>query len=393
VLDAWKNFYEDLTDLKVQVINPKHRDGFLDVDAQVYVVHWDVLAKMPELAKRQWLHVIGDEVHRAQNRKAQQTKALKAIPATYRTGLSGTPLTNKPDQFWSVLNWLYPKDFSSYWRFFARYVASEQTPQGYRKILGSKNEAELLEKIAPFYVRHLKREQCCPHHPNGVMPWLPPKYYSRISVELVGKQKRAYEEMRKNMLAWVGDQEDTPIQAPVVVAQLMRLQQFADAYAEVTPNGIALAEPSSKLDALMELLTDNPDQQFVVFSQFAQMVKLAQHRLNVAGISHGVCIGDTPKPHRDRLVQDFQSGARRVFLGTIGAGGVGITLTAASTVVFLDRTWSPALNSQAEDRLHRPGQRDAVQVIDIMARNTVDLGRHQRLAEKWSTIKKLLGDT
>jgi SWI/SNF-related matrix-associated actin-dependent regulator 1 of chromatin subfamily A len=71
---------------------------------------------------------------------------------------------------------------------------------------------------------------------------------------------------------------------------------------------------------------------------------------------------------------------------------VGITLHAASTVIFLDRNWSPALNQQAEDRLHRIGQREAVQVIDIMARDTVDLGRRQMLEQKWDWIRRLLGD-
>lgn len=91
-------------------------------------------------------------------------------------------------------------------------------------------------------------------------------------------------------------------------------------------------------------------------------------------------------------MERFQRGETRVFAGTIQAGGVGITLTAASTVVFLDRNWSPALNLQAEDRLHRIGQAESVQVIDIMARDTVDLGRHAVIEMKKGWIQQLLGD-
>src|SRR5690606_38419567 len=85
-------------------------------------------------------------------------------------------------------------------------------------------------------------------------------------------------------------------------------------------------------------------------------------------------------------------GSIRVFAGTVAAGGVGITLTNASTVVFLDKAWSPALNAQAEDRLHRIGQKSAVQVIDLMAKGTVDIGRKQLLEKKMEWLRSILGD-
>jgi SNF2 family DNA or RNA helicase len=141
----------------------------------------------------------------------------------------------------------------------------------------------------------------------------------------------------------------------------------------------------------MEVL-DETDGQVVVFSRFKQLVRLVGKRLQRAGISYGMLTGDTPQEDRGKLVKRFQRGELRVFVGSIAAGGVGITLHASSTVVFLDRDWSPALNSQAEDRLHRIGQKSAVQVIDIMARNTVDLGKMQRLELKKEWIRRILGD-
>jgi hypothetical protein len=143
----------------------------------------------------------------------------------------------------------------------------------------------------------------------------------------------------------------------------------------------------------MQILEDNPDEQIVVFSQFKQIIHLLEKRLVKSGISHVLLTGDTPQEERGNIVERFQKGEAKVFAGTIAAGGVGITLTASSTIVFLDRSWSPALNQQSEDRLHRIGQKEAVQVIDIMARDTVDLGRKQRLEQKWSWIRELLGDT
>jgi SNF2 family DNA or RNA helicase len=372
------------------VIDSKNRDGsykeFIGSGASVFLVHWEALRLMPDLARKEWLHVIADECHRMKNRKTQQTQALKKIPARYKTAMSGTPVVNRPDEAWSVLNWLDKKQYSSFWAFFKRYVDYEMEYASggqYQKIKGPKNVEELHAKLGPIMVRRRKEE---------VLKDLPDKYYTTEHVELSPKQRTAYEQMRKDMIAWVGEQQDRPLVAPVVIAKLVRLQQFAAAYMEDDGSGgWRMGEPSSKLDSLMERVEDS-DEPIVVFSQFKQLVNLANERLARAGVPYITITGDVPPGDRGKAVQLFQTGARRIFTGTIGAGGVGITLTAASTVVFLDRGWSPALNLQAEDRLHRIGQTNAVQVIDYVARGTVDLGRMQRLEEKWEWIKALLGD-
>lgn len=389
--DVWDFHYDTLTTLPVTVVAPKARDGsfmdFLVMGPGVFCVHWEALRLMePALTKHPWLHIIADECHRAKNRTAQQTKALKKIEAPYKTALSGTPVVNRPDELWSILNWLYPLRYKSYWNFYKRYVdytVENNRGRRYYKILGPKNSEQLLREIEPFYVRHLKKD---------VLKDLPDKYYTTIHVDLDPHQRKIYDMMRKDMIAWIGDQEEDLIAAPVVVAQLTRLQQFSCAYAGINPEGkVQLREPSSKIDALMEVLSDS-DQQVVVFSRFKQLVKLVERRLSAAGISWVSLTGDTPQDERARNVRRFQAGKVRVFVGSIAAGGIGITLHSASTVVFLDRDWSPALNSQAEDRLHRYGQTQAVQVIDIIARDTVDLGRMTKLEQKKSWIRQILGD-
>lgn len=388
---TWKFHFEELTDLKVTVINPKDRPGswneFLS-HGGVFCVHWEVLRLMPELTKLQWSHVIADEVHRAKNRKTQQTRMLKLIPALNKSGLSGTPVVNRPDELWSILNWLYPNIFRSYWKFFRKYtetVTEFNKGHQYQRILGPRNVKELQEQIKPFYVRRRKKD---------VIKDLPDKYYTTIKVDLSPNQRRVYNQMRDNMIAWIGQHQDEVLPAPVVIAQLTRLQQFACAYAtwDTETGRVRLTEPSSKLDAVMEVL-DGTDGQVVVFSRFKQLVRLLEDRLREAKITAVSLTGDTPQEDRANLVARFQRGEARVFMGTIAAGGVGITLHAASCVIFTDRDWSPAINIQAEDRLHRIGQRNAVQVIDIMARNTIDMGRQQRLNMKWAWIREILGDT
>lgn len=332
-----------------------------------------------------WDYVISDEAHYLKNRTALRTKSVKRLRAKYKRALSGTPMVNRPDELWSILNWLYPQRFRAYWKYFeyfVRYVQLNGPHGSYKKIVGPKNTTELKEILEPFMLRRLKRD---------VLKELPEKYYTHVRVEMSPQQKRAYEEMRKESLAWVGQHEDEPVPAPMVVARLTRLRQFAAAYAYRDDEGnMRMSEPSCKLDALMELL-DDTEEPIVVYSQFKQMIKMAEVRLAKAKIPYVSLTGDTPNVERGSLVEAFQSGKARVFLGTTRAGGVGITLHKASTVVFLDRSWSPADNLQAEDRLHRIGQKNAVQVIIIQSDAKVDEDVEKKLDLKWSWIRTILG--
>lgn len=424
LISSWVDHYADwLPELKVCAIDPKKRTAFEAALAEgshdVYIMHWDVVRLIPALAKYQWFHVIADEAHRIANREAQVTIAAKKLKTANLTQLTGTPCTTRPEQFWSLLHWAKPKRYTSYHRFYNHHVIFIQHERGdycraksngfecgkahktpFKVVIGVAHVDELLEEIKPIYIRRLKEE---------VLKELPEKTYSRIKVKLDPKQRRAYNQMRDEMLAWIGEHEDEPLPAPMAIAKLVRLQQLACAYAEtklikkrerdadgnwreVEKVVVSLTDPSSKLDAVMELIRDHTEKQFVIFSQSKQVVNLLAARLENSKISYGVLSGDTSQADRGPLVDAFQSGKFQVFVGTIQAGGVGLTLTAASTVIFVDRAWSPAINRQAEDRLHRYGQKNAVQVIDIIAEDTIDAGRLQKIELNWQYIKLMLGD-
>lgn len=374
--------------LNILPINNKDRTHFLDElqddNYDVFIMHWPALRLIPELTEVNWYHVIADEAHALQNRKSKQTRALKEIPAGYKSALTGTPAFDKPDDLWSILNWLYPRYWSSYWQYYNDHIVFENF-NGYKTIIGVNNPEKLQAEMEPFYVRRRKQD---------VLTDLPDKYYTEIRVDLLPQQARAYRSMKENMLAWIGEHEHEPVVAPVVIAQLTRLQQFACAFAEFDEEKgkMFLSEPSSKLDAVVELIQET-NQQIVVFSQFAQVVKLLANRLDKLGITNGKFIGETPADERARIISGFQDGKIQVFAGTISAGGVGITLHAASTVIFIDRSWSQSLNVQAEDRLHRIGQKSAVQVIDIIANDTIDRKRISVIKQKWAWIARLIGDT
>ena len=432
VIGSWvEHFQTWQPHLKLVVINTKKRADFgqavLKGKGDVFICHWDGLRLMPELKRVYWFHVIADEVHRAKNRDALQTQALKRLSTAHKLGLSGTPADNRPDDFWSVLNWIDAAQFSSFWSFEKRYVKKRAHNVGaceledcdgyhkraYKEILGCDNVDELHAKIGSFYVRRTKEE---------VLPELPEKYYTSVYIDLAPVQARAYNQMKTDMLAWVGKNEDQPIAAPIVISKLVRLQQFACAFGEMVtkvkrfrcpdwPNKcmcdeellqgkwhtkivdeLVLTEPSSKLDAAMELIQDNPKKQIGFFAQSRQVIELLERRLIKANISSAILTGNTQPEDRTGIISEFQRGKRRIFAGTYAAGGVGITLTAASTVGRIDRPWSPSVDRQAVDRFHRIGQQNAVQVIDFIANGTIDAKRNDKIDWKWSVLREMLGD-
>jgi SNF2 family DNA or RNA helicase len=226
---------------------------------------------------------------------------------------------------------------------------------------------------------------------------MPEKTYEDREVELDPKQRRTYDAMAEDMLTWVGEHEDQPLAAPAVISQLVRLQQFAVAYGKMDvkyKDGqayryLVLDEPSSKLDAAMDIIGAT-NAQVVVFGQSKQALNLLAARLVAAGISVRMLTGDVSQKDRDQSIEEFQAGHIRVFCCSIKAGGVGVTLTAATVEIFLDRAWSPTANRQAEDRCHRLGQKNAVLIIILVARNTIDPARNAKIELKWSWVKQIL---
>jgi SNF2 family DNA or RNA helicase len=420
-LAVWKYHLEAMgvASDQILVINPGNRTPFNDelacgaVNYQYYIVHWDVLIRLPDLLPPKpwqkgiiWDHIIADEIHLAKNRKAKRTVTFKRIKGRFKTAASGTPADDKPQDIWSPLNWLYPKEFSAYWRYYNTYLDWETHPNGYRIIKGTKNVARLHAQIRPFYIRRTLLE---------VVDSMPDKTHTELRVQLTPRQRRDYDAMEKYQVAALGDNYEEFV-VTWKIAMYMRLLQMTLGTCEVdwtaynafwekwngtpqdklplsVPTGpkILIREPSPKLDVLMEQIEDHEDEQFVVFTNFRAVVEMVQARCQTAGISTSILTGGiTSQPRRDAAVADFQSGRSRVFIGTVGAAGTTITLTAAHTLVFTDRNWNPSKNAQAEDRIWRIGQKNACQIIDIIAEDTVDEPRLRRIWEKARNVDEIV---
>jgi SNF2 family DNA or RNA helicase len=341
------------------------------------------------LRTNNWDFVVIDEAQGLRNRNSAQTRAIKQVKNyEFIRLLSGTLMDNRPDELWSPLNVAWPKEFSSYWKYFHDFVEYDEDyfeQKGYYKITGPKNTLELRRILyggpRPKAVRHLKKD---------VMPELPDKYYTYIPLDMSNKQARAYNEMRKEALAWIGNGPDLePLPAPILISKMTRLSLFASAYAEFEGENVRASEPSNKLDALMELL-DTMNFPIVVFSSSTQLLHMAARRLAKNKISFRLIEGRIPANYRTKYVQEFQDGDVDVMLCQTRSGGVAITLTRATTAIFLDRDWAPGANEQAEDRLHRIGQDNAVQIIILQSKNTIDKYRERKLEIKRKWIREIL---
>lgn len=331
--------------------------------------------------------VIADEAHRAKEPKAKQTRALWALgdTAEFRFAATGTPVANHPGDLWSIMRFVSPADFPRKTSYVDRYCLQSWNPFGGMDIVGVRPETrdEFTRIVDPRMIRRLK---------SVVLPYLPEKTYSTRYVPMSGKQAKAYKQMADTMIAELENGDMTYATNPLT--KLTRLSQFACCYAELNDAGeVHLQDPSNKLDALEELVVEAGDEQLVVFAESRQLIELAAERMKKMDIDFGEIHGNVDPSTRQANVDQFQAGKLQVMLVTMGAGGEGITLTAASIAVFLQRSWSLVKNKQAEDRVHRPGQdAEKVEIIDLVTPDTVEETRAMQLEAKEFRFEEVVRD-
>ena len=358
-------------------------------DRKVVIAHYNCFTNkspmMEILGGLEWDVIATDEAHKMKNKDTQWTRNLKKYRAKVRHAMTGTGFINRPDEIWSILNFLDKRTFGSYWRFRKYFCLEEIDWSGYSQVVGihpqHKDEFVALRKsLGP-------RRSMQEVHTDIAEP-----IFHSIEVALNPTQRRMYNEILKTLRTL--DQEGYPIHSPNVLSQLGRLRQisvatpeYVDSYydpkQERRVQVVKLVEPSSKLDAVMEILDglewDGEErQQVVVFSNFKDPLKLLAHRFDKAGIPYiHMEEKDSERTRYEKWHDIFPKKEHQVFMSTIALGGEAINLSPAQYCVFLDRDWSPARNSQAVSRLWRPGQKGVVEVIHINATDTVD----QRILE------------
>jgi superfamily II DNA or RNA helicase len=309
--------------------------------------------------------VVLDEAQHIKNPDSQHARAACAVAAQSRFVLTGTPVENSLRDLWSLFEFLLPGYLGSRKDFKDRY----ETPllNGERGPLWDR----LSRRLRPYLMRRRKQE---------ILSELPDKIEQVIEVELSPEQKSAYTQLQLAARAQIDqlrDQASGAARMRVLTALLRLRQACCDLRLLGNENG-----SSSKLSALLELVEEAIDggHRALVFSQFTTMLDIIAGALEDAGVSF--CRLDGSTKNRQEVVERFQRDEQiPVFLISLKAGGVGLNLTAADTVIHFDPWWNPAVEAQATDRAHRIGQKRVVTSIKLIARDTVE-ERVLRMQEK-----------
>jgi SNF2 family DNA or RNA helicase len=305
--------------------------------------------------------VVLDEAQHIKNRQTQNAQAVKAVKSQHRIVLTGTPLENSVLDLWSIFDFLMPGYLGTAKDFHERYelpIAREKNAEA---------QTRLARRLRPFMLRRLKKE---------VAADLPAKLEQVSFCELTPDQRSVYQQLieasRKEVLEAVGAQGVAKSRM-VVLTALLRLRQVCCDLRLLKLDGVNPANASGKLELFGELLEEVIDggHRLLVFSQFVSMLTILKEKLAEEGIEF--CYLDGSTTDREAVVERFQTnGAIPVFLISLKAGGVGLNLTGADTVIHFDPWWNPAVEDQATDRAHRIGQTKVVTSYKLITRDTVE---------------------
>ena len=355
--------------------------------------------------------VIMDEAHRLRNHSRKMFKGIREFldnqPKAKSLPLTGSPIVNSPGDLHTMLRLVRPETYHARNRqfFLDRYcVFSERgflrcrdcgaydyrlgSPVCQRcgstnlkitvtqKPTGVRNLEELREETEPFTIRRTKKE---------CLPWLPDKCFRTVVLDMPKEQRKIYKQMEEELFVMLDSGE--PLWASSVLAQLTRLRQI-----NLDPKIVGAEAPSAKVEFLEDLL-ESSDEKFVVYSTSEILIRRLASTLPYKCITIS---GKTDADSRVPLSVEFNKDPSiKVCLATIGPespGGEGLTLTGASNCVFLDRWWTPITQSQAEDRLHRIGQKDSVQVIVPVNSRSIDQSLDRILHRKRAFSLEYFGE-
>ena len=342
---------------------PARRERFAEIAAHDLVItSYALISRDADvLAAQDWHIVVLDEAQTIKNPAAETTRLVAGLKGRQRLCLSGTPLENHLGELWSLFNFLAPGFLGSHKSFRSRYrLPIEKRGDETRRAL-------LARRVRPFLLRRTKEE---------VATDLPPKTEIVEQVELEPAQRAIYESIRLAMHERVRKaiaERGLSRSGIIILDALLKLRQACCDPRLLKIASVKRTKPgSAKLERLMELLATLLDEgrRVLVFSQFTSMLDLIIPRLDDATISFVLLTGDTVD--RRTPIHRFQSGEVPVFLLSLKAGGKGLNLTAADTVIHYDPWWNPAVEDQATDRAHRIGQSKPVFVHRLVTIDTIE---------------------
>lgn len=368
--------------LKVLLLHGPQRQGLYQwVDeSDLVVTSYALLGRdIDQLQTREFHLLVLDEAQAIKNPGAQLSRQVRELRARHRLCLSGTPLENHLGEAWSLFDFLMPGLLGSRARFRRLFqLPIERHDDEVRRDL-------LVRRIRPFFLRRTKDE---------VAPELPPKTEIIRAVALEDEQARLYERVRvalHDKLHRALEAEGAERSRILVLDALLKLRQICcDPRLLKDFDGPAVTQ-SAKLGLLMEMLPEliAEGRRVLVFSQFVGMLDLIEAEVRKLGVAYTRLTGRTRK--RQQVIDLFQTGQVPLFLISLKAGGVGLNLTAADTVIHYDPWWNPAVEDQATDRAHRIGQDQKVFVYKLLCEGTIEDRVFELQQSKRELIEALFG--
>lgn len=338
-----------------------------------------------------WLAVIADEIHRAKNKDALQTRGLHRVDGRVAFGLTGTPIMNSPDELWSLLRWLWPLEYHdrgaahaegavAYWPFYMTYVDFWEDHNGRKIVTGVKNPDALRYALNGKLIRR-----------TAAILGLEGRKRYFYDVPLTKKQQKLYDEAEKAM--WLAVEQDVAAGNAEAIAlaqaaiegggqiELLRIPNGAARFVrqrQIIENAALLGGPdeSGNMDDFEQKYADSRPSPWVVFCQFKLSCDILAERLRKNhGANVAIFNGDVTPADRTEIENSFQRGELDVIVGTIDAMYQGITLTRGHLQHWLSRSVVPAINEQGESRQDRLGQQELVRVYVPQATDTIAVNR------------------
>jgi SWI/SNF-related matrix-associated actin-dependent regulator 1 of chromatin subfamily A len=365
---SWESEVKKWTSLTPYVINSKSIIDPVTIEANdIFIINYDIVKKFLPLFKvTRFDSIILDEFHYVKNSKAQRTRAIMELARKITSVilLSGTPLLSRPVELFNALNLIDPIVWNDWFKFTSRYCAGHQDMFGWNT-KGASHIDELQKKIAPYFLRRMKEK---------VLKELPPKRFISLPTELYSEQKPIYDLAEIDFIEYlrtIKKDSDSDIKRKSQALKLIKLNELR----QITSRG--------KISAAKDVIDNIIDsgEKIVVFSVYNEpLEELKKIYKNNAFL----LTGSSTDIERKTMREEFQKkSGPPIFLGGMKSAGVGITLTEASNVLFIDFAWVPADHAQAIDRIHRIGQTaENVTAYQLFCHGTIDEHMQEVLVKK-----------
>ena len=359
-LDELENFTPDLRCL---VVTGTPEERLLMVKAMnkvdVYITSYPLLRRdITNYEEKKFHTVFLDEAQFIKNAASLNAKSVKALNAAHRFALTGTPIENSLSELWSIFDFVMPYYLLTHSRFVKQYE---------KQILKNDEAAltSLNKRIRPFILRRMKKD---------VLQELPEKVETKFLTDLTLEQKKIYLSFLESFRGELGEDfgfDHIGHARFQILAALTRLRQICCHPGTFLDN---YEGESGKLELFLQILPDlvSNGHRILVFSQFTSMLEIIQKSLEELHYEYFYMEGSTKVAERNDYVKRFNAGEGQLFLISLKAGGTGLNLVGADTVIHFDPWWNPAVEDQATDRAHRIGQKNSVQVIKLITKGTIE---------------------